>query len=123
MKEKELIQAKSADSEFRKRSQELEMAEKRAKKERSQLVEKNRSADEHFLLTEITNARHKRSDFENEIESLLSQARFTKFGHVLFLRLYVFETYVSHQFVETKEKRNFILIYILIRNIFSLYQL
>ena len=90
MKEKELIQAKSADSEFRKRSQELEMAEKRAKKERSQLVEKNRSADEHFLLTEITNARHKRSDFENEIESLLSQARFTKFGHVLFMRLYVF---------------------------------
>ena len=78
MKEKELIQANSADSGFLKRLKELEIAEKKAKKERNQLVEKNRSADEHFLLTEITNARHKRSDFENEIESLRSQARFTK---------------------------------------------
>ena len=78
MKEKELQQAKSADSGFRKRLDELEIAEKRAKKERSQLVEKNRSADEHFLLTEITNARHKRSDLENEIENFRSQARFTK---------------------------------------------
>lgn len=78
IKEKELIQAKSANSGFVKRSEELDMAERKAKKERSQLVEKNRSADEHFLLTEITNARHKRSEFENEIENLRSQAKFTK---------------------------------------------
>ena len=67
-KSADLRSAKSSDSEFDRKFRQLESAEKSAKNERRELSEKSRSADEHFLLTEHTNARHKKSDVENKLE-------------------------------------------------------